>query len=41
MGCPGTDAEVAAFSYKLKETSNLNDEELAIISTRFKLNNPN
>lgn len=41
MGCPGTDAEVAAFSYKLKETSNLNDDELAIISVRFKLNNPN
>lgn len=41
MGCPGTDAEVAAFSYKLKETSNLNDEELAIIAARFKLNNPN
>ena len=41
MGCPGTDAEVAAFSYKLKETSNLNADELAIISERFKLNNPN
>ncbi len=41
MGCPGTDEEVAAFSYKLKETSNLNDEELVIIEARFKLNNPN
>ena len=41
MGCPGTNEEVAAFNYKLKETSSLNDDELAIISKRFKLNNPN
>jgi thioredoxin-related protein len=41
IGCPGTDKEVTAFIYKLKETSNLNDAELEIISKRFKLNNPN
>jgi thiol-disulfide isomerase/thioredoxin len=41
IGCPGTTEEVAAFKFKLKETSNLNEEELAIISERFKLNNPN
>ncbi|MDD3720934.1 MAG: thioredoxin family protein [Lutibacter sp.] len=41
IGCPGTIEEVAAFNYKLKETSNLNEEELTIISERFKLNNSN
>lgn len=41
IGCPGTPDEVAAFNFKLKETSNLNEEELAIISERFKQNNPN
>lgn len=41
IGCPGTAEEIAAFNYKLKETSNLNDVELAIIAERFKLNNPN
>jgi hypothetical protein len=41
IGCPGTTEEVAAFNFKLKETSNLNEEELAIISERFKQNNPN
>lgn len=41
IGCPGTDEEVAAFIYKLKETSNLADNELAIIAKRFRLNNPN
>ena len=40
IGCPGTPEEIAAFSYKLKETSNLNEDELAIIAKRFKLNNP-
>ncbi|PKP12396.1 MAG: thioredoxin family protein [Bacteroidetes bacterium HGW-Bacteroidetes-3] len=41
IGCPGTAEEIAAFNYKLKETSNLNEGELAIIAERFKLNNPN
>lgn len=41
IGCPGTAKEIAAFIYKLKETSNLNENELAIIAERFKLNNPN
>jgi len=41
IGCPGTSEEIAAFNYKLKETSNLNEDELAIIAERFKLNNPN
>ncbi len=41
IGCPGTLEEIAAFNYKLKETSNLNNDELEIISERFKLNNPN
>ncbi len=40
IGFPGTPEEVAAFIYKLKETSNLNDSELAIIAERFRLNNP-
>ncbi|MBK5209087.1 MAG: thioredoxin family protein [Flavobacteriaceae bacterium] len=40
IGCPGTHEEIAAFTYKLKETSNLNEDELAIISERFRLNNP-
>jgi len=39
IGCPASDDEVAAFIYKLKETSNLSDKELAIIAKQFKLNN--
>lgn len=41
IGCPGTEDEVNSFIYKLKETSNLNDDELALIAKRFRLNNPN
>ena len=40
IGCPGTEDEVNSFIYKLKETSNLNDGELALIAKRFRLNNP-
>lgn len=39
IGCPASDDEVAAFIYKLKKTSNLNDKELATIAKQFKLNN--
>ena len=35
IGCPGTVEEVEALIYKLKKTSNLNPEELAIIAKRF------
>jgi thioredoxin-related protein len=38
IGCPGSKEEVEAFTYKLKETSNLTDEELAIITKRFRKN---
>jgi len=41
IGCPGTDYEIDAFLYKLKETSNLTDEELILIAKQFKLNNSN
>jgi len=41
IGCPGTDYEIDAFLYKLKETSNLTDKELMHIAKRFKLNNTN
>lgn len=41
IGCPGTDYEIDAFIYKLKETSNLTDKELMRIAKRFKLNNTN
>ena len=41
IGCPGTDYEIDAFLYKLKETSNLTDEELILIAKKFKLNNSN
>ncbi|MFI2743421.1 thioredoxin family protein [Zhouia sp. PK063] len=35
MGCPTTKEEVAAFLDKLKNTSNLNDSQLAIIQKEF------
>jgi len=41
IGCPGTDYEIDAFLYKLKETSNITDDELLRIAKQFKLNNPN
>ncbi len=41
IGCPGSDEEVNSFIYKIKETSTLNDIELAKIAKRFRLNNPN
>lgn len=41
IGCPGTDYEIDAFLYKLKETSSLTDEELILIAKQFKLNNSN
>lgn len=41
IGCPGTQEEVEAFIYKLKETSNLTDEQLALIAIEFRKNNPN
>ena len=36
IGCPGTNDEIDAFAYKLKETSNLTDKELLNISEVFK-----
>jgi thiol-disulfide isomerase/thioredoxin len=38
IGCPGSDAEIDAFLYKLKETSNLTDNDLLKIAKRFKQN---
>ena len=38
IGCPASDEEVAAFCYKLKNTSKLSDQELLIITERFKKN---
>lgn len=38
IGCPGTGDEIDAFTYKLKETSNLTDKELLAIAERFKQN---
>ena len=38
IGCPAQDDEVAAFTEKLKASSSLSDEELAIIAERFKKN---
>ena len=35
IGCPGTEDEIKSFIYKLKETSRLNDEELALIAEKF------
>ena len=40
IGCPGTQTEVEAFTYKLKETSDLTEEELSIIATEFRKNSP-
>jgi thiol-disulfide isomerase/thioredoxin len=40
IGCPGTEEEVAALIYKLKSTSDLTDEQLALIATEFRKNNP-
>lgn len=39
IGCPGTPEEIDAFTYKLKETSNLTDNELLKIAAVFKENN--
>jgi len=36
IGCPGTVYEIDAFTYKLKETSNLSDIELIAIAEKFK-----
>lgn len=36
IGCPGTNDEIDAFAYKLKETSNLTDKEVLKISEVFK-----
>lgn len=36
IGCPGTVYEIDAFTYKLKETSNLTDQELITIAKKFK-----
>lgn len=38
IGCPASDEEVAAFCIKLKNTSKLNDQEIAVIAERFKKN---
>lgn len=40
MGCPASDKEVAYFVKLLKATSNLTDEQLAVIATRFAQNKP-
>jgi thiol-disulfide isomerase/thioredoxin len=40
MGCPAAENEVAYFIQLLKTTSNLNDEQLAVISKRFAQNKP-
>jgi len=39
IGCPGTDDEIDAFIYKIKETSNLNNEELKKIAEVFQSSN--
>lgn len=36
IGCPSTEKEVEAFIVKLKKTSNLDEEQLAIIANIFK-----
>jgi thiol-disulfide isomerase/thioredoxin len=41
IGCPGTQPEVEAFLFKLRETSNLSEDELNIIATEFRKNSPN
>jgi thiol-disulfide isomerase/thioredoxin len=40
IGCPSAKNEVAYFALLLKNTSKLNDEQLAVISKRFALNKP-
>ncbi len=38
IGCPVTKKELKAFKYKLKETSDLTEEELDIIASEFRKN---
>jgi len=40
VGCPASDKEVAFLDGILKKTSNLKDEDIAIIHKRFLLNQP-
>jgi len=40
VGCPASEKEVAYFDKILKKTSNLKDEDIAIIHKRFLLNQP-
>jgi hypothetical protein len=40
MGCPTVEKEVAYFVKLLKATSKLTDADLAVISTRFRKNEP-
>ena len=40
IGCPASDKEVAYFDGVLKKTSNLKDEDIAVIHKRFLLNQP-
>lgn len=40
VGCPTEDNEVAYFTKVLKATSNLSDNDLAVIQKRFLLNKP-
>jgi hypothetical protein len=40
VGCPASEKEVAYFTGVLKATSKLTDDDLAIIHTRFLLNQP-
>jgi len=40
VGCPAEDNEVAYFTALLKKTSNLTDDQLAVIKTRFLKNKP-
>jgi thiol-disulfide isomerase/thioredoxin len=40
LGCPAEEKEVAHFAKLLKATSNLTDADLAVISARFRKNEP-
>ena len=40
IGCPASENEVAYFVKLLKQTSNLSDADLTVISTRFRKNEP-
>jgi len=40
IGCPASEKEVAFFDAILKKTSNLTDEEIAVIHKRFRQNEP-